>query len=102
MPPVCTVGDIGVGVCPAHYPSPIPFVTNFSQGVPTVNANGQNIITIGGSGNASCGHNTIALSGSSTVMAGGMGVHRLGDSGIGSGGGAYTVTSGQPNVNAGG
>lgn len=95
MPPVCTVGDIGVGICPAHYPSPIPFTTTFSRGVSTVSAYGKNIITIGGSGNSSCGHDTVALTGSSTVFAGGMGVHRVGDTGIGSGGGTYTATTGQ-------
>ena len=91
---VARVGDIGVGVCLGHK-DPTSFVTVFVSGDPIVSADGRAIATVGTIGIASCGHVTVAVSGSElSKMCGGLGIHRVGDVGISSGGGVYVVVSG--------
>lgn len=101
MPNVCRVGDIGVGICYQHK-HPTQFVTTFCKGDPITSANESQIITIGGLGRTSCGHVTMATTGSATVFGeSDLAVHRVGDVGIVLGGGFYVAVSGSPNVFAG-
>jgi len=95
MSGVSRVGDIGVGVCPCHT-TPQPYVTVFSTGANSVLSDNLATCIIGTIGIASCGHPTIALSGSGDVMCEGISVHRVGD--VGANCGPYTVVSGAPDV----
>lgn len=98
MPAVARQGDIGVGVCPLHN-GPQGYNTVLGVGAVTVFTNGKSQANIGTPGIASCGHPTIATTGSGSVTAETKGVHRVGDSGQNPG--PYTVTTGSPNVTAG-
>lgn len=98
MSQVTKIGDICVGVCPAHG-GLISFCSVLISGAATVLVDGQacgNLTSIGAS---SCGHPTVAISGSSTVLAEGFQVHRIGDIDVNPGSG--TVVSGSPDVDAG-
>ena len=99
---VARVGDHGVGTCYQHK-DPVRFTTVFSQGDPIVEANGKQVMRIGDYGQASCGHQTVALTGSGTVTGSNLkGLHRVGDRGeIVGGGGTYEVVSGSPDVEVG-
>ncbi len=80
--PVARVGDTGVGICYAH-PTPTPFTTTFTEGNITALIDDKGVITIGAIGVTTCGHHTIAMTGSSTVEGDNSnGVHRVGDVGI--------------------
>lgn len=91
----CTAGDIGVGICYLHL-VPTPYTTIFITGASTVTINGKSATLVGSVGIASCGHPTIALTGSSNSTATAGGMHRVGD--VGQNGGPYVATSGSPNV----
>jgi len=92
MPGIARVGDIGVGTCPCHFPAPISYITTFATGASTVNTNGSITTIISTIGISTCGHPTVALTGSPNVNAESQPVHRLGD--IGSNCGPYiTVTA---------
>lgn len=97
MTAIARVGDIGVGICYDH-DSPTSYTTTFISGSTTVMANGAVSCIVGTIGVSSCGHNTVALSGSPDVSHSNQPVHRVGDTGSNSG--PYTVVSGSPNVNA--
>jgi hypothetical protein len=92
------LGDIGVGVCPCHK-SPVGYVTVFISGCPNVNVDGITECTVGTIGAASCGHPTIALTGSGNTISCGQGAHRVGDMGVNCG--AYVAVSGSSNTVAG-
>ena len=95
MPAQTRVGDIGVGICPCHI-SPVSYVTVFSTGAPTVLTNDLVSCIVGTVGIASCGHPTIALTGSPDVFHENSAAHRIGDTGANCG--PYTVVSGSENV----
>lgn len=98
---VARIGDQGQGICYAHS-SPRPFTTTFVSGDETVNLNEKQMCTIGTLGVTSCGHRTMATTGSSTVFGtDGKAVHRVGDTGIVIEGGTYVVVSGSSDVFAG-
>jgi hypothetical protein len=91
---VCRTGDIGVGICFGH-PVPTPFVTVFINGDDIVRADGREVMRVGDIGICSCGHISIATSGSDlATMSNGMGVHRVGDVGITTGPGTYVAVTG--------
>lgn len=91
---VCRVGDIGVGVCFGH-PVPTPFVTVFINGDDIVSADGREVMRIGDIGICSCGHISIAVTGSElSKMSNGLGIHRVGDVGITTGPGTYVAVTG--------
>lgn len=91
------VGDIGTGVCYWH-DSPQQYTTVFATGAGSVLTNNAVTCTVGSIGHASCGHPTVALTGSPNVFAEYMSIHRVGD--VGQNGGPYTAVSGSPNVTA--
>lgn len=95
MPGVSRVGDIGVGICPCHI-TPVPYTTVFSTGANSVMTNNLATCIIGTIGIASCGHPTVAITGSPDTFAEGVGHHRIGDMGMNCG--PYTVVSGSPDV----
>lgn len=73
-------GDIGKGTCPAH-PKPVSYVTVYISAQNTVTVEGQTSERIGDIGIASCGHPTVALTGSATSSVVGSPPHRVGDAG---------------------
>lgn len=93
------VGDIGIGVCPCHT-SPVTYTTVFSTGAASVITNGPISAIVSSVGISSCGHPTIALSGSRTVIKEGKSSHRIGDTGANCG--PYVSVSGSENVDVGG
>lgn len=96
--PIARVGDVGVGVCPGH-PTPLIYTTTFDAGSDTTKIDGQEACTIGSTGVSTCGHPTVALTGSPAVCsADGKAFHRVGDTGQNLG--TYTVTVGSPNVSS--
>lgn len=95
MSGIARVGDVGVGVCYWH-DEPQYYTTTFVSGAGTVMDNNLVSCVIGTIGHSTCGHNTIALSGSPDVFAENSAVHRIGD--VGQNGGPYTVVSGSPDV----
>ena len=95
MSGVCTVGSIGIGVCPCHL-TPVSYTTIFVSGAATVNANGSPVANLTSIGISSCGHPTVALTVSATVNANSSGAHRIGD--LGSNCGSYTALTGSEDV----
>jgi hypothetical protein len=90
--PVCRVGDTGVGICYAH-PVPTPYVTTFVEGGAVgVTADGLDVCIVGAIGMATCGHPTVALTGSDIAVANDLGLHRVGDTGANFG--PYTAMTG--------
>jgi len=75
------VGGIGIGICPCHL-APVPYITIFATGSPTVSVNNLPVTVISTVGVATCGHPTIALTGSLTVKVENIPMHRAGDMGI--------------------
>lgn len=92
------IGDVGIGVCPAHDGS-VEYVTTFITGSISAQTNGKPSAIITTVGISTCGHPTVAISGSTTVFHEGKPAHRIGDAGINPG--AYTAVSGSTNVFAG-
>jgi len=99
MPAHSRVGDSGIGICPCHI-VPVPYITIFATGASSVKTNGKTTTHITSVGIATCGHPTVALTGSSTVFAENQKVHRIGDTGVNCG--PYTSITGSPNTNSGG
>jgi len=95
MTGVCRVGDLGVGVCP-HHSSPQNYTTIFVSGIENVTSDDLQICVVGTIGVSTCGHPTIALTGSDIVTADGIGIHRVGD--MGANYGPYTAVGGSDNV----
>ena len=89
------LGSQGIGVCPCHR-TPQDYVTTLITGAGTVNVNGASAGQVGSLGVASCGHMTVALTGSASVFAEGKQVHRVGDQGTNCG--PYVLISGSENV----
>jgi len=88
---------MGAGICyhPSHS-SPEAYVTVFVSGADTVSADGINVCFVGTVGIASCGHPTVALSGSPTVTGEGIALHRTND--VGANYGPYVALAGSPTV----
>ena len=80
MPSMARLGDLGVGVCCCHK-NPQPYVTVFVSGAITVGNDKLDTSVISTVGVSSCGHPTIALTGSPSVFAEKKAVHRVGDTG---------------------
>jgi hypothetical protein len=95
MTGVCRVGDIGVGVCPNH-PHSVNYTTVFVSGIADVVADDSEVCIVGTVGMSTCGHPTIALSGSDVCNADGLGLHRVGD--VGANFGPYTAILGADDV----
>lgn len=89
------LGSQGIGTCPCHR-SPQDYITTIISGATTVNVNGVSAAQVGSLGVSTCGHMTVALSGSSSVFAEGKQVHRVGDTGENCG--PYTLISGSSNT----
>lgn len=89
------IGDMGQGICYFHNP-PEAYTTVFVSGAGSVGANGEPCCFVGTVGTATCGHPTIALSGSPDVSSEGIGMHRSGD--VGQNGGPYIALAGSPDV----
>lgn len=95
MPAQARIGDIGIGVCPCHK-SPVGYITVFATGASSVQANNLTSCIISTVGIASCGHPTVALTGSPDVYHENMSAHRVGD--MGANCGPYVVVTGSPDV----
>jgi hypothetical protein len=94
LPSQTRIGDIGVGSCPCHPPIPVVgYVTIFVTGK-GAKSDGRDECTVGTVGVASCGHATVALTGSSTTLNAGSPNHRVGD--VGANCGAYVAVTGSP------
>lgn len=94
MQQVCRVGDIGVGVCHGHR-SPRPYVTVFITGASETLVDDLPMATVATLGVNSCGHLSMAVSGSSVATAtNDMPPHRTGDVGVSLAGGVYVAASG--------
>ncbi len=87
--------DIGIGTCPCH-DSPVGYTTLFVTGAPHTTVEGHPAGVVGTVGVSSCGHSTIALTGSSISDSDNAPLHRIGDTG--SNCGPYTVVTGSPVV----
>lgn len=84
MPPVCRIGDIGVGQCCNHSPIPcIGMSGTVSTGASTVLAESSPIARIGDIVIGGCGHIGIIVSGSPTVLVAGSPAARIADSFVG-------------------
>lgn len=98
--PVTRITDLGTGICPT--PGHGPYITAHITSASTVFSNnlGQCVIskTIG---QQTCGHQSLAITGSPTVFAENLAVHRIADIGQGGGGDIYVVITGSPDVFAG-
>jgi len=101
MAKVCRVGDTGSGTCFLHG-TPQAYTTTFIANDSVVTNQGTQVIRVGDIGNASCGHQTIATTGSGTSGADGKAFHRTGDVGhiIGSEASTYTANEGSSNWEA--
>lgn len=99
MPAATYITCYGIGSCPSHSGS-VNYTTVFSSNpIDTVTTNTQGKCVVGTIGISTCGHPTIAMTGSGTVTAGTKPVHRIGD--MGENAGPYTVTTGSGDVNVG-
>lgn len=96
-PGVSRTGDLGLGICPAHNNS-VTYITTLISSNPNVTADGIPIVTIGDIGISTCGHATIALTGSTFGNVNTKKIHRLGD--MGTNPGPYTVITGSSTVDS--
>lgn len=98
--PVTRISDLGEGTCPT--PGHGNYTTTQITAAATVFSNnlGQCVIA-STTGEQTCGHTSIATTGSGTVFAENLAVHRISDTGDGGGGDIYTVITGSPDVFAG-
>jgi uncharacterized Zn-binding protein involved in type VI secretion len=94
---VARMGDMGVGVCPCHG-IPVSYTTIFTEGAPTHFTDDLNTAWVTTVGVSSCGHSTIALTGSPVVDIQGNAIHRVGDTGQNCG--PYVTITGSPNVDS--
>ena len=94
---VARVGDMGIGVCPCHL-APVSYTTIFIDGAPANFTDDLNTCWVTTIGLSSCGHPTVAVTGSPNVDISGNAVHRVGDTGHNCGN--YTVVTGSPNVDS--
>ena len=95
MPAQTRVGDIGIGICPCHK-SPKRYITTFSTGAPSVLTNNLVSCIVGTIGVSSCGHPTVAHTGSPDVFHENSPAHRINDTGANCG--PYVVVTGSPDV----
>jgi hypothetical protein len=93
-----TIGDIGVGICYAH-DTPQHYTTVIISGSIDVESEGRDNAIVTSIGCATCGHPTIALTGSGSVNHNSLGSHRVGD--MGQNGGPYHMITGRPSVDVG-
>jgi hypothetical protein len=98
MIPVGRVSDIGFGTCYLH-DHPVSYVTTITSGVSSVLTNNLQTAVVSSIGCASCGHTTIALTGSGDVAYENLPVHRVGDIGT-TGAGTYTLITGSSDTYA--
>lgn len=102
----CRIGDTGVGTCylAGLHAVPMPYTTTFYEGSPIFyNGPGNTgIVLVGHHGHASCGHDTIATTGSQYTGVVGTSVHRVGDTGhiVGDPASTYIANSGSDTLNA--
>lgn len=92
------VGSIGIGTCPCHKGS-VNYTTVIADGAITVISEGVETAIVTSMGIASCGHPTIATTGSSTVFHENQPAHRIGD--LGQNCGPYTLVTGCDTINVG-
>ena len=92
--------DYGLGTCNDHvHPIPVTVFFDVGSGSTVVVIGSEGIVRVTDVGYATCGHTTMAVTGSSNVIVEGKGVHRVGDTGtIGVSGGTYTVQTGSPDL----
>lgn len=95
--PVALIGHTGHGTCYLHSP-PQAYTTTFYQTpATTITVNGVEVCVVGTLGHATCGHDTIATTGSGVSGdPNGNAFHRVGDQGhiIGDAGSTYVVDVG--------
>lgn len=74
----CRVGDTGSGFCNLHG---VAYTTTFYESSSALTCGGIGVVLVGHHGHATCGHDTIAVSGSAATDVGGVAIHRAGDTG---------------------
>lgn len=94
---VCRIGDTGVGVCPCHS-SPVVYTTTFHDCSPVHTCDGLATAVVGSIGISTCGHPTVALTGSPVTDIQGYPIHRIGDTGANCG--TYIAITGSPTVDS--
>lgn len=94
MIPASRVSDLGLGICYLH-DDPVVYITTIVSGASRTLTNKLPTAFIGSIGCASCGHSTVALTGSPDTIYENSPVHRLGDLGT-TGGGTYNMITGSP------
>lgn len=92
---VSRLTDIGIGICTCHSP-PQVYTTTFITGSPTVFVDELNVAIIGTIGTSTCGHPTVATTGSTISFAREIPIHRVGDTGHNCG--PYVTMTGSDNV----
>lgn len=81
MIPVARVGDVCVGTCAGHPPSPpIPMSGKILTGSGTTMIEGKPVARVGDTVMGDCGHTGTIVKGSSATVADGKPVARIGDS----------------------
>ena len=89
--PVSRVGDIGIGICYAHA-HPLQYTTTFVTGIDDGLTDDLVTCIVGTIGISSCGHPTVALTGSTISTGDNEPIHRVGDTGANFG--PYTSITG--------
>lgn len=77
-PGICRTGDTFSGTCYNHSPYQA-FIGTWTAGSTMYTAEGLEIIRVGDTAHASCGHTARATAGSTATVVGGIAVHRVGD-----------------------
>ncbi len=95
MPFQTRVGDIGIGVCKCHKKAK-KYTTVFISGADYTLDNNKVACTINTVGNSTCGHPTIAQTGSPNTYLQKLASHRIND--VGANCGPYVVVSGSPDT----
>ncbi len=85
--PVCRVGDTVTGTCTAHFiiveeepvPTTVEFIGTWGNGSDITFNEGLPVIRVGDTGTTDCGHNIVAVTGSTILSEVGIPIHRVDD-----------------------
>lgn len=101
MKPVCRVGDTVEGTCTAHFiivdeeevPTTVEFIGTWGENSAVTFNEGKRVVRVGDTGTTDCGHNIVALTGSTVLSETGIPIHRVDDEvEVVEGGGGVSVT----------
>lgn len=92
------IGNLGIGICYNH-DHPQVYITTIISGALDVYSEGLQNAIVTSMGCATCGHPTIAITGSGSVSHNELPSHRIGDLGIN--GGPYYMITGVESIDVG-